>query len=310
MNIVVSCVVPSYNRSKLLKEAIESTLSQTYQHWEMIIVDDRSTDDTAELATAYQAIDPRIKYFLNPEKGVSSARNFGIQMARGEFIAFLDDDDINLPHRFESQLNAMLNSGTRFLVSGFQSRDRATGKILEEQKLELKATCTGFPSRWMIKKDLLDLTGGFDQKAAPLEDIELSARMALHETFALHDDIVSVTFPTENSASSATDKKVMARMLLLERTQNQFLPPERAWWQFSVATDYYMMGNINGAMEYLHKAADGDPRGLYRLAYRYLKLAKAFNGPFKRINLKVLSLLREYNLPVLVYHKVVRNKGK
>jgi glycosyltransferase involved in cell wall biosynthesis len=308
MNKLVSCIVPTFNRSKLLKEAIESTLSQTYPHWEMIIVDDKSTDDTAEIATAYQAKDPRIIYFLNPDKGVSSARNFGIQMARGEFIAFLDDDDINLPHRFESQLNAMLKSGSRFLVSGFQSRERATGKILNEQKLELKATCTGFPSRWMIKKDLLNITGGFDQKAAPLEDIELSARMAIHEIFTLHDDIVSVTFLTENSASSATAKKVMARILLLERTQNQFLPPERAWWQFCVATDYYMMGNKDGAMEYLLKAAEGDPRGLYRIAYMYFKRTKALNGTFKKINLKVLSFLREYNLPVLVNHKVVRNQ--
>lgn len=308
MNILVSCIVPSYNRSKLLKEAIESTLSQTYPHWEMIIVDDKSTDDTAEIATAYQANDPRIKYFLNPEKGVSSARNFGIQMARGEFIAFLDDDDINLPHRFESQLKAMLQSGSRFLVSGFQSRERVTGKVLQDSKLELKATCAGFPSRWMIKKDLIDIAGGFDQKAAPLEDIELSARMAIHETFVLHDDIVSVTYLTENSASSATAKKVMARILLLERTQNQFLPPERAWWQFCVATDYYMLGNKDGSMEYLMKAAGGDPRGLYRLAYLYFKITKALNGPFKKINLKVLSFIREYHLPVLVNHKIVRNQ--
>jgi len=308
MSILVSCIVPTYNRSKLLKEAIESTLGQTYQHWELIIVDDRSTDDTAEIAKAYQEEDPRIKYFLNPDKGVSSARNFGIQMARGEFIAFLDDDDINLPHRFESQLKAMLQSGTRFLVSGFQSRVRETGKILEEQKLELKATCTGFPSRWMIKKDLLDITGGFDEKAAPLEDIELSSRMAVHETFAMHDDIVSVTFPTENSASSATDKKAKARILLLERTRDLFLPQERAWWQFCVAIDYYMMGNKEGTREYLHQAACEDPRGFYRFAFRYFNLTRQLNGPFKRVNLKVLTMLREYNLPVLVKHPIITTK--
>lgn len=308
MNKLVSCIVPSYNRSKLLKEAIESTLNQTYPHWEMIIVDDKSTDDSAEVAIAYQSKDPRIKYFLNPDKGVSSARNYGIRMAQGEYVAFLDDDDINLPHRFESQLNAIMKSGSRFLVSGFQSRERATGKILQNSKLELKATCAGFPSRWMVKKELLDITGGFDQKAAPLEDIELSSRMAFHETFAMHDDIVSVTFLTENSASSATAKKVMARILLLERTQNQFLPLEKAWWQFCVATDYYMMGNKDRAMEYLMKAADEDPRGLYRFAFLYFKLTKVLNGPFKKINLKVLSFFREHNLPVLVNHKVVRNQ--
>lgn len=307
MNELVSCVVPTYNRANFLKDAIESSLGQTYPHWEMVIVDDKSTDNTAEVAREYAARDPRIKYFLNPEKGVSSARNYGIQMAQGKYIAFLDDDDISLPHRFESQLKAMIKSGNGFLVSGFQSKDKATGEVLEEQKLELKATCSGFPSRWMIRKDLLEKSGGFDQAAAPLEDIELSSRLAAFETFALHDDIVAVTFPTEGSASSATEKKVRARLVLLERSQNLFSPMEAAWWQFSAATDYYMLGQKDKALEYLKKAAAGDKRGIYGFAYQYFRIAKSLGGPFKRVNMKVLSVLREFNLPMLVEHPIISN---
>ncbi|MBK8195113.1 MAG: glycosyltransferase family 2 protein [Lewinellaceae bacterium] len=307
MNELVSCVVPTYNRANFLKDAIESSLGQTYPHWEMVIVDDKSTDNTAEVALEYAARDPRIRYFLNPEKGVSSARNYGIQMAQGKYIAFLDDDDISLPHRFESQLKAMVKSGNGFLVSGFQSKDKATGQVLEEQKLELKATCTGFPSRWMIRKDLLEKSGGFDQAAAPLEDIELSSRLAAFETFALHDDIVAVTFPTEGSASSATEKKVRARLVLLERSQNLFSPMEAAWWQFSAATDYYMLGQKDKALEYLKKAAAGDKRGIYGFAYQYFRIAKSLGGPFKRVNMKVLSVLREFNLPMLVEHPIISN---
>jgi hypothetical protein len=228
-------------------------------------------------------------------------------MSQGQYIAFLDDDDISLPHRFESQLKAMKKSGNGFLVSGFQSKDRATGEVLEEQKLELKATCTGFPSRWMIRRDLLEKVGGFDQTAAPLEDIELSARLAAYETFALHDDFVAVTFPTEDSASRATDKKVRARLVLLERGKNVFSPLETAWWEFSAATDYYMLGQNDKTLEFLKKAAKGDPRGLYGFAYQYFRLAKGLNGPFKRVNLKVLATLREYNFPTLVKHPVVSN---
>lgn len=307
MNELVSCVVPTYNRANFLKDAIESTLRQTYQNWELIIVDDQSADNTAEVVRQYEAKDPRIRYFLNPQKGVSSARNHGIRMSRGQYVAFLDDDDISLPHRFESQLNAMKKSGNGFLVSGFQSRDKATDAVLEEQRLELKATCTGFPSRWMIRKDLLDKVGGFDQSAAPLEDIELSMQLAAYETFALHDDIVAVTYPTEGSASSATEKKVRARLVLLERSENLFSPLEAAWWQFSAATDYYMLGQYDKAGEFLKKAAAGDQRGVYGLAYRYYKLTSMFGGPFRRVHLKILSILREYNLPVLVKHPVVSN---
>ncbi|MCB0527042.1 MAG: glycosyltransferase family 2 protein [Lewinellaceae bacterium] len=307
MTELVSCVVPTYNRAAFLKDAIESTLAQDYPNWELIIVDDQSADNTAEVAKAYAEKDPRIRYFLNPQKGVSSARNYGIEMAKGQYIAFLDDDDISLPHRFGSQLKAMLKSNNGFLVSGFQSKDRDTGEVLSEYKLELKATCSGFPSRWMIRKDLLEKVGGFDQAAAPLEDIELSSRLARLETFAQHDDIVAVTFPTEGSASSATEKKVKARLVLLERSQQVFSPLEAAWWQFSAATDYYMLGETDKAMEFLKMAALGDNRGIYGLAYRYFMFAKTFGGILKKVNLKVLSTLREYKLPVLVEHPVVSN---
>jgi len=307
MKELISCIVPSYNRAHLLKEAIESTLRQTYSNWEMIIVDDKSADNTAELVAEYQKRDPRIKYYLNKDKGVSSARNHGIEMAQGNYIAFLDDDDLNLPHRFESQLGAMLKSGCGFLVSGYQCRDRQSNKIVEETKLELKSICTGFPSRWMVKKELLHATGGFDQRFAPLEDIELSVRISLHETFALHDDIVSAIFGTENSASSATDKMIAARELLLESAKNIFPKQEAAWWQYTVATDYYMLGKKKEAKEYLRKAAKGDTRGIYSFAYQYFNLAKGLNGPFKGVNFKILTLLRELGSPVLVNHPIVSN---
>jgi glycosyltransferase involved in cell wall biosynthesis len=309
MNELVSLIIPSYNRAHLLREAIESTLLQTYPNWEMIIVDDKSTDDTHAVVSSYLERDTRISYYLNPDKGVSSARNFGIEKARGTYIAFLDDDDVNLPHRVESQLRAMLRSGAGFLVSGFQSRERKTGRLLEQYKLELKATCTGFPSRWMIRKDLLEKAGGFDQKAAPLEDIELSARLSQFENFTLHDDIVSITFQTEDSASKATEKMIKARIYLLEQAKRIFSPMEAAWWQYTVATDFYMLGKFDEAGNFLAQAVKGDARGLYRLAYIYYNLTKWLGGPFRRIHIKVLTILREFNLPRLVNHPVVSSEN-
>lgn len=310
MSELISCVVPSFNRAHLLKEAIESTLCQTYTVWELIIVDDHSADHTAELVAGYAQKDPRIKYYLNKEKGVSSARNYGVEMATGKYIAFLDDDDLNLPHRFESQLNAIQRSGSRFLVSGYQARKRSTGEIVGKIKLELKQICAGFPSRWMMTKELFQIAGGFDQKAAPLEDIELSVRISAHETFALHDDIVSVIFGTANSASTALEKMITARQLLLERAKNIFSPREAAWWQFTIATDFYLLDRKNEAKAFLMKAAKGDSRGIFGLAYRYFSLAKGLNGPFKKINFKILILLREFKTPTLVNHPIVGNNSK
>jgi hypothetical protein len=201
-----------------------------------------------------------------------------------------------------------LKSGSGFLVSGYLVRDRVSGETIEEIKLELKQTCTGFPSRWMIKKELLQAAGGFDQAAAPLEDIELSARLHLLETFALHDDIVTVVFTTENSASSVIERIIQARLVLLEKTKNILSPREAAWWQFTAATDYYRVGKKREAGEYLMKAAAGDSRGLYAFAHRYFRVTKSLNGPLKKINLKILTLLRDYRTPVLVDHPIVDSK--
>ena len=114
--VTISCITPTYNRVLSLKNAIESCISQTYKHWEMIIVDDGSIDRTKEMVIEFTKIDARIKYYKNPMKGGSCARNYGIKQANGEWIAFLDDDTENLSHRFATQLKAAQLSRTDFII--------------------------------------------------------------------------------------------------------------------------------------------------------------------------------------------------
>jgi glycosyltransferase involved in cell wall biosynthesis len=93
-NIKVSIITPAYNRQNLLPRAIESVHGQSFGDWELIIVDDRSTDGTRGLVEDYQKKDERIRYLFNTHsKGPAGARNCGIESAQGEFIAFLDSDD-------------------------------------------------------------------------------------------------------------------------------------------------------------------------------------------------------------------------
>jgi Glycosyl transferase family 2 len=99
---LVSVLVPTYERGTLIGEALDSLLAQTYEKFEAIVVDDGSTDDTRAVVAAYQ--DPRIKYFYKPNGGLSSARNFGLDRASGEFIAFLDSDDTWLPWKLAAQV--------------------------------------------------------------------------------------------------------------------------------------------------------------------------------------------------------------
>ncbi|AEH45609.1 glycosyl transferase family 2 [Thermodesulfatator indicus DSM 15286] len=102
---LVSVIIPTYNRAFLLREAIFSVINQTFQDWELLIIDDRSTDNTKEIVSDLARKEPRIKYLTNKfKKGPAGARKYGIQNARGEYIAFLDSDDLWKPWHLEKAI--------------------------------------------------------------------------------------------------------------------------------------------------------------------------------------------------------------
>jgi len=302
----ISCIIPTFNRADLLKNAIESTLDQTYTGWELIIVDDGSTDDTEDVVLNYSKRDNRIKYFKNPGKGGSSARNFGIKQSKGEFIAFLDDDDVSFPHRFESQLAAAEKSGSSFVVSGYEVRKRGNDKFRTTVKLELKGAGAGFPSRWLIKKELLDEAGGFDEDFPSMQEIELSYRLAGHEIFVLHDDIVTILYQTENSISAHKENAIMGKELLMQRLGTKMHPVEAAWWYFTIGQDYYITGNLKEAQKNFMLAAKYDDRKIFLTGYRYFMLIKSFNGLLKKVSAKGLREIGMFRFPNLVKHPVIK----
>lgn len=110
---LVSIIMPSWNTARFIGQSIESVLSQTYEKWELIIVDDCSTDDTDTVVIKYT--DPRIRYIKNEiNSGAALTRNRAIREAHGEWIAFLDSDDLWAPQKLEKQINFMQNKGYVF----------------------------------------------------------------------------------------------------------------------------------------------------------------------------------------------------
>lgn len=104
-NPLISIVVPTYNRAHLLPRLFESVFCQTYPHWELVIVDDASTDNTPLVLRGYQEQHPNVKVIsLSTNGGAGRARNAGVKQAKGAYVAFLDDDDVALPTRLEKQL--------------------------------------------------------------------------------------------------------------------------------------------------------------------------------------------------------------
>lgn len=121
---LVSIITPSYNCARFLKETIDSVQAQTYQDWEMIIVDDCSTDNTADLVASYMSQDKRIRYFCNEKNsGAAVSRNKALREAKGKWMAFLDGDDTWAPNKLEHQIDFMLQNGFAFSYHEYEEMD-------------------------------------------------------------------------------------------------------------------------------------------------------------------------------------------
>lgn len=108
MDPILTVVMPSYNSERFIAESIESILRQTFQEWELIVVDDASTDATTDIVSAYQRQDPRVRLIpQSVNRGAAHARNVALDLARGAFVAFIDSDDVWFPKKASTQVQAM-----------------------------------------------------------------------------------------------------------------------------------------------------------------------------------------------------------
>ena len=184
---LVSVIIPTYNRKRLLSRAVKSVLNQSYSNLECIIVDDASSDETREVINSFQ--DDRIIYFRHEEnKGASAARNTGIKKSQGEFIAFLDDDDLWFPEKLNKQLNKIESSNCDFVMCNYKVNNQIN-QIQYTKNLNAFADdflyhiirrpgpflqCCLFQKHFLLKNLHL-----FDSRATPSEDwdffISLSA---------------------------------------------------------------------------------------------------------------------------------------
>lgn len=129
---LVSIIMPLYNCEDFVKDSIKSILEQTYQNWELIIVDDVSIDNSYAVVEKYIRGEERIKlYKMTENSGAAATRNYAIELADGSFIAFLDSDDLWSPNKLESQILFMKNNGLVLSFSGYQWIDEKGQKLKE-----------------------------------------------------------------------------------------------------------------------------------------------------------------------------------
>ncbi len=182
--IGVSVIIPTHNRRKTLAGAVESVRSQTFRDWELLIVDDGSSDGT--YWDWSESGDPRIRYLRTEHRGVSAARNLGIQQAKFPWISFLDSDDTWLPKKLETQLAALKFHSGYLAVHSDEIWIRR-GRRVNPKKIHRKyggwvyryslPRCVISPSSILISRQLLDRCGVFDETFPVCEDYELWLRM-------------------------------------------------------------------------------------------------------------------------------------
>ncbi len=179
----ISIIIPTFNRSALLKRALETVYKQTISNYEVIVIDDGSSDDTEEMM---QAEFPSARYYYQSNTGVSSARNKGLELAVGEWIAFLDSDDEWLPEKLDKQFALLKLNPTEkichteeiWVRNGVRvnqmKKHRKTGGWIFPQCLPL---CAMSPSSIVIHRSIFDDVGGFDAGLPACEDYDLWLRI-------------------------------------------------------------------------------------------------------------------------------------
>lgn len=144
MSDLISIITPTYNCGKFIEETIESVLNQTYKNWEMIIVDDCSKDDTKEVVEKYTSKDDRIKYYLLEENsGAAVTRTKAMELAKGNYIAFLDSDDLWMEDKLERQLEFMKNNNYAFTCTAYEQIDEVGNLLNKIIKTKVKTDYNG-----------------------------------------------------------------------------------------------------------------------------------------------------------------------
>ena len=241
----VSVIIPAYNSEKTLRETISSVLNQTFSNFELIVIDGGSTDSTLGIISSIH--DFRLRVFSYSNLGISASRNCGIAHSNGEFIAFLDHDDLWTPDKLELQLRALrenpqaavayswidvIDESNQFIRSGIRVSvtDNARTKLLVNNFLYTA-------SNPLIRKEALIEVGGFDESLSGPEDWDLFLRLSSHYQFITVPHSLILFRRSAGSVSSNTSMMEAAALQVINRAFEQS-PESLHLKKYSLSTLY------------------------------------------------------------------------
>lgn len=275
MTVRCTVIIATYRRSGLVCRAVESVLAQTFPDFELVVVDDNGVGHPEQLATVQalnsRFVDSRLIYRVNPESlGCSGARNAGLAEARGEFVAFLDDDEQWLPEKLARQLAMMdtLPAGVALLDTGFydmkpgrrhprEVRPKMQGQVFE-QLLAKTAGRAPKLSTVLVRRSALDEVGGFDIRMPAREDLDLYIRLARQYEFASLPEPLARKCYDANSARLSRNPAAMLKgsELLYRKIEAdlQTHPRDHAVFLLRFARELSRAGETVRARQYLLRA--------------------------------------------------------
>ena len=226
---LVSVIIPTFNRAVMLRRAVESVLNQTERDFELIIVDDGSTDGTSQYLKYLENVNSVQILRLDRNYGVSKARNAGVNASAGEWIAFLDSDDFWHPDKLQIQLKwcgdnpqySILQTNEIWIRNGVRvNQPKTYKKTCGDIFNESVERCMITPSSVIMKRSLFELSGGFDAKMRACEDYDLWLRITCKFHVGLepkdmliryggHDDQLSSSTPTLDKYRIEALKKII-----------------------------------------------------------------------------------------------------
>jgi len=222
----VSIIIPTYNRATLLKRAINSVLQQSFSDFELIVVDDASTDYTPEVVKKIN--DSRIKLIQHSKnKGASAARNTGIDLSKGKYIAFLDDDDEWLPEKIERQLAAFQTADIKIglIYSGYSFVSPKNNNILKTVTPEHRGALYPLLLRRnfistvtpLVKKDCFKIAGTFDETLPSCQDWDMWIRISKYFLIDFIPDPLAKIYVHGDQISANITPRILAREKLIEK---------------------------------------------------------------------------------------------
>lgn len=256
---MVSVIIPTYNRAHVLGRAIKSVIDQTFTDFELIVVDDGSTDNTEELVTSFD--DSRIRFLRHGQnRGVSAARNTGIRWARGQYIAFQDSDDEWLPQKLERQIEVfrqdktgklgLVNCGASLNVNLSEQIFIPDPHLLNfDELLHRRNRCGTGTILLMIRKELAGGELYFDESLPASEDWDLMVRLSrLVDIDTVSEPLVRIN-RVDGEHVSSEKRTIHAEVLILQKYYEELRarPEVLSYHHEKLAWKYYHLGDMRHA---------------------------------------------------------------